>query len=240
MHTSRQLHYLHLPIVAGNLSIIPALHRLIEPTRQSSFESLHLTSIRNESAYYRCVINVLAHRGIAIDIHRPRFEPPVISSGNLKGTSRPSKLVSNHRNADCFCDDFWSDKLSITPKEVHEASRRPIYIVGDSHCMSLAWSIIRVDERSQVKGSDEVSRALGANTGNSRLLVPRLVTGLKQWHLRNEGTFYPKANFHHTIEGIPSGSDVSHLPFISDIALFCVVTAPSYRCFTLISPFNFW
>ena len=220
LRTSCQLHYLHRSIMTGNLSIIPALHRLIEPTRQSSLESLHLTSIRNESAYYRCVINVLSHRGIVIDIHGPRSEPPVISNSDLKGTSRPLESVAYHRNTNSLCDDFWSDILSITPRQVHEASRRPIYIVGDSHCISLAWSIIRVDERRQEKDSDKVGTAIGAGTGHSRLLVPRLVTGLKQWHLRNEGTFYPKANFHHTIEGIPSGSDVSHSPPISDIAPF--------------------
>jgi hypothetical protein len=209
--------YSHRFIMAGNLSIIPALHRLIEPTRLSSLDSLHLTSIRNECAYYRCVINVLAHRGVAIDIHGPKFEPPVISN-DLKGISRPLESVANHRGANSLCDDFWSEKLSITPREVREASKRPIYIVGDSHCMSLAWSIISVDERHQEKGRTEVGAALGAGTGHSRLLVPQLVTGLKQWHLRNEGTFYPKANFHHTIEGIPSGSDVSHHPLLSDIA----------------------
>lgn len=202
--------------MAGHLSIIPALHCLIEPTQQTSLESLHLTSIRNESAYYRCVINVLAHRGIAIDIRGPKLEPPIISDHNLKGTSRPSKSVVNHRDVDSLSDDFWSEKLSISPKQVREASKRPIYIVGDSHCMSLAWSIICLDERCHEKGSNEVGAgaAIGAEVGHLRLLVPRLVTGLKQWHLRNEGTFYPKANFHSTIEGIPSGSDVSHPPLM--------------------------
>lgn len=45
----------------------------------------------------------------------------------------------------------------------------PIYVVGDSHVMSPAWGIISIN-------------------GKYRLLVPRLVTGVKHWHLRKTAT----------------------------------------------------
>jgi hypothetical protein len=61
----------------------------------------------------------------------------------------------------------------------------PIYVCGDSHSMSPAWR----------------------NVGG-RKLVPKLVTGLKHWHLRKENNFYPKVSFHRVVAGIPSGSDV--------------------------------
>jgi hypothetical protein len=39
-------------------------------------------------------------------------------------------------------DDIWSDKLWIDPTIMKEAAKKPIYICGDSHCLSPAWSII--------------------------------------------------------------------------------------------------
>ena len=41
-----------------------------------------------------------------------------------------------------------------------------------------------------------------------RLLVPKLVTGLKQYHLRKASDFYPKAQFAALLKGIPDGSDI--------------------------------
>jgi hypothetical protein len=44
--------------------------------------------------------------------------------------------------------------------------------------------------------------------GVSRLIVPKLATGVKQWHLRAESDFYPKANFQSVIATIPDGAEV--------------------------------
>jgi hypothetical protein len=48
-----------------------------------------------------------------------------------------------------------------------------IYVCGDSHCLSPAWQRV-------------------VSTNKTLLLEPKLVTGLKHWHLRPEGDFYPK------------------------------------------------
>ena len=66
-----------------------------------------------------------------------------------------------------------------------ETAREPVYVCGDSHALSPAWKSV-----------------------GGRLLVPKLVTGLKHWHLREESVFYPKRSFHRTVEEIPEGSDV--------------------------------
>jgi hypothetical protein len=42
--------------------------------------------------------------------------------------------------------------------------------------------------------------------GEARLLRPLLVTGLKVWHLRPGGTFYPRAQFWHTLGLLPRGA----------------------------------
>jgi hypothetical protein len=39
-------------------------------------------------------------------------------------------------------------------------------------------------------------------------LVPKLVTGLKQYHLRKESDFYPKAQFATLLKSIPDASEV--------------------------------
>ena len=70
-----------------------------------------------------------------------------------------------------------------------EAKQNPIYVVGDSHVMSPAWGIMTVN-------------------GKARLLIPRLVTGIKHWHLRKESNFYPKLNFEFALKNVPDGSDV--------------------------------
>jgi hypothetical protein len=53
-----------------------------------------------------------------------------------------------------------------------------IYVCGDSHTLAPAWKVLKVKQK--------------------RLrLKPALVTGLKHWHLRREGYFYPKRNFYY-------------------------------------------
>jgi len=83
---------------------------------------------------------------------------------------------------------YLSDPL--TTSEYSLAARNPIYVCGDSHTLSCSWSVVTV-------------------RGIPRLLVPKLVTGCKHWHLREEADFYPKKNFYHIIESIPEGSEVS-------------------------------
>ncbi|GBG61368.1 hypothetical protein CBR_g20400 [Chara braunii] len=65
----------------------------------------------------------------------------------------------------------------------------PLFLAGDSHCLSAAWNTVVL-------------------RGEKRMLTPLLVTGLKVWHLRDESKFFPKLNFHKVMDGIPDGSQV--------------------------------
>jgi hypothetical protein len=197
--------------------VLPALHELIEPSRQASSEPLHLTSIRNENAYYLCIMDVLAERGVIIDSaplavtgdHTARSddgEENPVNAAQSKVSNVTTKSLTIKSNLKSFCSNFRSTKLSLDPSVLLEASQNPIYICGDSHCLSPAWSVISTQE-SQKAGSDP---AVWGNKSTLRLLVPRLVTGIKQWHLRPKGVFYPKLSFQRTIEAIPSGADVRH------------------------------
>ena len=64
-----------------------------------------------------------------------------------------------------------------------------IHVFGDSHVLSLAWRSLKVGPETMV-------------------LQPVLATGVKAWHLREEGDFYPKANFFNAARSIPIGSKV--------------------------------
>lgn len=66
---------------------------------------------------------------------------------------------------------------------------KPLYVLGDSHCMPLAWRRVSLH-------------------GEERLLVPMLVTGLKQWHLRKGCTFYTREQFERVASSVPDASDV--------------------------------
>ncbi|CEG39301.1 Tetratricopeptide-like helical [Plasmopara halstedii] len=73
-----------------------------------------------------------------------------------------------------------------------QTSLDSIYVCGDSHTLATAWRELCL-------------------RGESILLRPALVTGLKHWHLRNESTFYPKFNFWRVITNIPCKSRVIFL-----------------------------
>ncbi|WAQ99658.1 hypothetical protein MAR_024031, partial [Mya arenaria] len=64
-----------------------------------------------------------------------------------------------------------------------------VYLLGDSHCIPAAWRQIQIQDRST-------------------MIKPALSTGTKIWHLRQESTFYPKANFISAVDNIPYDSTV--------------------------------
>eukprot|EP01050_Picozoa_sp_SAG11_P003170 SAG11_NODE_173_length_13507_cov_10.489931_12_plen_610_part_00 len=66
----------------------------------------------------------------------------------------------------------------------------PIYVIGDSHALAMGWQTLTDPD------------------GRERLLVPRVVTGMKCWHLRDNEEFYPKLNFEKVTATLPQGADV--------------------------------
>ncbi|KAL4230516.1 hypothetical protein ACF0H5_010898 [Mactra antiquata] len=69
------------------------------------------------------------------------------------------------------------------------SSERFIYMIGDSHCVTPAWQKIHV-------------------SGTSYIIHPVLITGLKIWHIRDDGCFYPKKHFYTAIKAIPNNAVV--------------------------------
>jgi len=74
--------------------------------------------------------------------------------------------------------------------------------------------------------------------GQSRLLIPKVATGVKQWHLRKESDFYPKAHFNYLMNTIPAGSDVSDNNSRSDnhrVGSVVIVIVMTIACTTISS-----
>ena len=82
-------------------------------------------------------------------------------------------------------------QLGVVLRATREAER-PLYLVGDSHCLSAAW------------------RAVSLPEGPFRV-VPVLVTGLKHWHLRAASRFYTKWEFHRKAALLPERAKVVFL-----------------------------
>lgn len=61
----------------------------------------------------------------------------------------------------------------------------PLYVVGDSHVLSMAWQTIVLP-----------------SSGKLRLLIPIVVTGLKAWHTRSETRFFTHALLHTLLQRI--------------------------------------
>jgi len=61
---------------------------------------------------------------------------------------------------------------TAVPPEVPAAGKTTVFVCGDSHALSPAWM----------------------TAGSGVVLVPKLVTGLKHWHLRPDSNFYPKVS----------------------------------------------
>ena len=69
-----------------------------------------------------------------------------------------------------------------------------IWVLGDSHCLSSAWSTVSL-------------------SNVPLLLRPALVTGTKAWHLRDDCTFYTHANYVAARAGIPTSPPPAALLF---------------------------
>lgn len=64
-----------------------------------------------------------------------------------------------------------------------------VYFAADSHCISPAWRVINYIDEPHV-------------------IHPLLATGVKLWHIRKEGCFYPKFSLLNALKAVPNGSVV--------------------------------
>ncbi|EKX47573.1 hypothetical protein GUITHDRAFT_106561 [Guillardia theta CCMP2712] len=70
---------------------------------------------------------------------------------------------------------------------------KPLFLVGDSHVLSGAWGRIKLKK-------------------TSHYIFPKLVTGLKAWHLREGHQFLTVANLHECMKSLPA--DAKEIVFV--------------------------
>ena len=67
-----------------------------------------------------------------------------------------------------------------------------IPIVGDSHCLSLAWTRLMVSKSGGARAGGSLQRQ--SVVSESPIVVPFVVTGLKAWHMQEGYSFVTSAN----------------------------------------------
>lgn len=66
---------------------------------------------------------------------------------------------------------------------------KPLFVVGDSHVLSIAWTTVFVPNGS---------------TWQPRMIVPLVVTGLKAWHTRQDTHFFTHSLLHSCLARLPT------------------------------------
>ena len=150
----------------GRLSALPALVELLEACRMQSVTPLHQTTIRNEHAYYQELTRVLCFRCNRTSYPSTPTPTPATSSaeGDAAAQVAVYPLADPCWNATVSAADVpqapapWlQEQFPRMAARMEAAARNPIFVLGDSHCIPTAWSIITV-------------------RGQPRLLVPKLVS----------------------------------------------------------------
>jgi tetratricopeptide (TPR) repeat protein len=77
-----------------------------------------------------------------------------------------------------------------TVEETLRKEKKPLYVLGDSHVLSVAWRSLHLNKIGEV------------------LLKPLVVMDCKIWQLRKESDFYTKVHFFHLLKEIPRQSEV--------------------------------
>jgi tetratricopeptide (TPR) repeat protein len=181
--------------VRGQLAYLPQLIRVVEPTRRdyqrATKKAMHETSIRNEHAYYLCVMQVCA-----VHCERQRQLDEALRAGAGPGAGPGEEPTLPERWLRNRSENLTSATSATTATG---GKGQVIYICGDSHCIPPAWSTV----------STRTASSAGEDIVTTYTLVPKLVTGLKHWHLRPDSHFYPKMTFLSMVSTIPDGATVS-------------------------------
>ena len=103
-------------------------------------------------------------------------------------------------------ETYWSILRSMTMKSSSTTTtlprvmtmvtqHPPLYVVGDSHVLSLSWQTLCIDKQS--KTEDERPMIC------YRTAVPFPATGIKAWHVRSTTLFFTHTNLHTCLHRLP-------------------------------------
>eukprot|EP00578_Thalassiosira_sp_NH16_P004368 CAMPEP_0181134214 /NCGR_PEP_ID=MMETSP1071-20121207/31973_1 /TAXON_ID=35127 /ORGANISM="Thalassiosira sp., Strain NH16" /LENGTH=674 /DNA_ID=CAMNT_0023220727 /DNA_START=71 /DNA_END=2092 /DNA_ORIENTATION=- len=93
----------------------------------------------------------------------------------------------------------------ITQQQISSFSAHPpIFVVGDSHVLSLAWQTLRIDlskvprVNGETQNENDQKQSLICRTA-----FPFPATGMKAWHVRPSSRFFTHYNLHACIQRLP-------------------------------------
>lgn len=76
-------------------------------------------------------------------------------------------------------------------------SHPPLFVLGDSHCLSIAWQTIKISTATSTANANTDGPLL-------RTLVPFPSTGIKAWHVREGTRFFTHYNLQSCLRRLPS------------------------------------
>mmetsp|Transcript_16433 Transcript_16433/g.47188 ORF Transcript_16433/g.47188 Transcript_16433/m.47188 type:complete len:716 (+) Transcript_16433:62-2209(+) len=167
---------------------------------------------KSHFAYYiliRAVVlgeRVKKHRrGTAVPYHVPVWD--VVNGvdqrevvAKVEGASASTEVASPSFSTrmQALLADFSTptDHSASTPSHVlpfclpAATSHPPLFVLGDSHCLSIAWQTIKI---STSASSEPILRTL----------VPYPATGIKAWHVREDTPFFTHCNLLSCLQRLP-------------------------------------
>ncbi len=102
-----------------------------------------------------------------------------------------SEILSSHQ----FQCSFPS--ITIYIRTTSSTPYPPLYVIGDSHVLSLAWQTIRIAPSKQNLGIE------GDMAKIYRTAFPFPATGIKAWHFRSSTQFFTNYNLHALLKRLP-------------------------------------
>ena len=137
------------------------------------------------------------------DIHKRR--PLLVSQDIVDHFRRVALYCMGNVDAGSVGVDSSPSKPTSLPELFHGYDgRKPLFVVGDSHVLSIAWQTVAVPtvSSSSTPLDEEATTTVAIADQEQqqqhldyehRLLIPVVVTGLKAWHCRQETRFFTRS-----------------------------------------------
>jgi len=98
----------------------------------------------------------------------------------------------------------WVLPRAVLQRMSSSSSHPPIFVVGDSHVLSLAWQTLRIDpSRGRTTTVSDGLRGSDGGRPAFRTAVPFPVTGMKAWHVRPSTRFFTHYNLRACLDRLP-------------------------------------
>lgn len=156
-------------------------------TTTPSQTNLPVVNEKSHRAYF--VLTRAVALGRRVKPHRKQLHNPLWDEFWQSATGDPSVAFFDHlKQLTCPVDFPRAQPTTLCWAVPNQMAADPIFLVGDSHVLSLAWQIVEIPaETSRIR----------------RRVIPVVITGLKAWHVRQETRFFTHANLMTILQRLP-------------------------------------